>query len=129
MSSTDKSKLDGIASGATNTPLTASAPANVTKATAAVGVATDAARADHKHDINTASAAANPPGSTSTEGSSTSLARADHTHALVSFGTGSGTFVKEMILDYLMQELQQHMPLRIRMVVVMRFLLLDYQDN
>ena len=34
--------------------LTNTAPADVTKAAAAVGVATDAARSDHKHDVATA---------------------------------------------------------------------------
>lgn len=58
--------------------LTASGPANVTKSAAVVGVATDAARADHKHDI--ATAAASSIGTANTEGSSTSLARADHGH-------------------------------------------------
>lgn len=79
MSSSDKTKLDGVASGATNTPLTNTAPVNVTKATAAVGTASEAARQDHKHDITTGT-----PGSVSTanaEGSSTSLARSDHAHS------------------------------------------------
>lgn len=58
--------------------VTASAPANVTKAAAAVGVATDAARADHKHDITTA--APSTTGTANAEGSSSSLARADHVH-------------------------------------------------
>ncbi|MEJ5317826.1 MAG: hypothetical protein WHS63_12515, partial [Tenuifilum sp.] len=50
MSSTDKTKLDGIASGATNTPLTSSAPAAL-GASASVGTATTAARADHVHPL------------------------------------------------------------------------------
>lgn len=58
--------------------VTASAPANVTKAAAAVGVATDAARADHKHDITTG--APSTTGASNTEGSSSSLSRADHVH-------------------------------------------------
>ena len=60
--------------------LTASAPANVTKAAAAVGVATSAARADHKHDITTAAPGATGLGTTSGEGSATTVARSDHTH-------------------------------------------------
>jgi pectin methylesterase-like acyl-CoA thioesterase len=92
MSGTDKTKLDSVASGATNTPLTSSAPANVTKATAAVGVATDAARADHKHDITTAAAAAQAPGDTAIEGVAISLARSDHRHSLPAFGTTGTTF-------------------------------------
>jgi len=60
--------------------LTSDAPANVTKDTAAVGIATKAARADHKHDISTAAPAATGVGTTSGEGSATSLARSDHSH-------------------------------------------------
>ena len=82
MSETDKTKLDGVAAGATATPLTASAPVNVTKAAAAVGVATDAARSDHKHDIATAVAVALTVGATNAEGTSTSMARADHVHTI-----------------------------------------------
>ena len=82
-SAADKTKLDGIASGATNTPLTNSAPVNVTKAAAAVGTSGEAARQDHKHDVSTAA-----PGTvtfnTAAEGSATSLARSDHRHALTS---------------------------------------------
>jgi hypothetical protein len=81
-----------VADGATNTPLTAAAPADVTKAAAAVGVATDAARADHKHDITTATAGAATPGDAATEGTATTLARSDHQHSLPAFGTGAGTF-------------------------------------
>lgn len=90
--SVDGAKLDGIASGATNTPLTSTAPVNVTKATAAVGTSGEAARQDHKHDVTTAAAVGNPPGTSNAEGTATSLARSDHTHQLASFGTGSGTF-------------------------------------
>lgn len=81
LSAADKTKLDGVAAGATNTPLTSSAPVNVTKAAAAVGVATSAARADHKHDITTAAPAVGIGGGNS-EGSAASLARSDHGHAL-----------------------------------------------
>ena len=94
MSGADKTKLDGIATGATNTPLTASAPVNVTKAAAAVGVATDAARADHKHDITTAAAVTLTVGGSNAEGTATSLARSDHTHALPAFGSIAGTFTE-----------------------------------
>lgn len=91
MSASDKTKLDGIAASATNTPLTNTAPVNVTKATAAVGVSTEAARSDHKHDITTAAAIANPPGTANAEGTATSLARSDHTHAMHSYGSSAGT--------------------------------------
>jgi hypothetical protein len=94
MSAADKDKLNGVATGATNTPLAAAAPANVTKAAAVVGVATAAARADHKHDIATAAASTLTVGGSNAEGSSTNLARADHTHALPDFGTTAGTFAE-----------------------------------
>lgn len=61
--------------------LTASAPVDVTKAAAAVGVATSAARADHKHNVATAAPTVGI-GGTNAEGASTSLARADHDHLL-----------------------------------------------
>ena len=48
MSSADKTKLDGIAAGATSTPLTSATPASV-GVTNVVGVAATAARADHAH--------------------------------------------------------------------------------
>ncbi len=92
MSAVDKTKLDGVASGATNTPLSSTSPVNVTKAAASAGSASEASRQDHKHDVTTAAAVGNPPGTSNAEGSGTSLARADHTHALASFGTTLGTF-------------------------------------
>ena len=82
MTGADKLKLDGVATGATNTPLTASAPAAVTKAAAAVGVSTDAARSDHKHDVTTATAGTITVGAAAAEGTATTLARSDHAHAL-----------------------------------------------
>jgi acyl-coenzyme A thioesterase PaaI-like protein len=88
MTGADKTKLDGIASGATNTPLASSAPVDVTKAAAAVGVSTTAARADHKHDISTATVVAITD-STNAEGTATSLARSDHTHSHGNRGGGS----------------------------------------
>ena len=90
MSTTDKTKLDGIASSAA--ALASTAPANVTKAAAAVGVGTTAARADHKHDITTAAAVALTVGGSNAEGSATTIARSDHTHQLPAFGSTSGTF-------------------------------------
>ena len=81
MSGADKTKLDGVATGATNTPLSNTAPVNVTKAAAAAGAASEAARQDHKHDITTAAAVAATAGQSNAEGSATSLARSDHTHA------------------------------------------------
>lgn len=68
----------GWASAAT---LTSTAPVNVTKSAAVVGVGTTAARHDHKHDITTAAAVAASVGQSNAEGTATSLARSDHTHA------------------------------------------------
>ena len=79
MASGDKSKLDGIAAGATNTPLAITAPEDVTKATATIGASSTAAKSDHKHDIST-----NVPvniGAANAEGAATSLARSNHVHA------------------------------------------------
>jgi len=91
MSTTDKSKLDGVASGATATPLTASAPLDVTKTSAVAGFSSFAARADHKHDISTGPAVANPPGTSSVEGVASSMARSDHTHAIPAYGSAALT--------------------------------------
>lgn len=94
ISGVSQAKLDGIAAGATNTPLTSTAPVDVTKAAAAVGVATDAARADHKHDVSTAAPGANLTATTTNaEGTATSLARSDHSHALTTASPG-GTGVQ-----------------------------------
>jgi hypothetical protein len=77
MSAADKTKLDGVASGAA--ALTANAPVNVTKSAAVVGVGTTAARDDHKHDV--ATAAVVTIAQANTEGVATSLARSDHVHS------------------------------------------------
>jgi hypothetical protein len=84
MTGTDKAKLDGIAPGATNTPLTNTAPVNVDKSAALVGVSTEAARADHKHDISTGVATGLSATTTNIEGTATTLSRSDHTHAISS---------------------------------------------
>jgi len=60
--------------------VTSTAPVNVTKAAAAVGVSTEAARADHKHDVTTAATSGLTHQATSSEGTATSLARSDHVH-------------------------------------------------
>jgi hypothetical protein len=78
MAAADKLKLDGIANGATNTPLSSGNPANVSKSAAGPGVDTSASRRDHKHDIDTAVPAS--VGVANIEGVSSSLARADHVH-------------------------------------------------
>jgi len=66
--------------------LTSSAPADVTKAAAAVGTSVQSARADHKHDVSTATAGAAAVGDSAAEGTATSLARSDHKH---SFAAGT----------------------------------------
>jgi hypothetical protein len=78
LTAADKTKLDGAA------VLTSTAPVNVTKAAAAVGVGTDAARNDHKHDITTGTPVA--VGTANAEGAATSLARSDHVHDGPPFG-------------------------------------------
>lgn len=80
MSSADKQKLDGVAPGATNTPLTNNLPLDVTKAAASAGVAAEASRQDHKHNISTAAPGATSVAAAPSEGAATSLARSDHVH-------------------------------------------------
>lgn len=60
--------------------VTSTAPVNVTKAAAQVGVSAEAARQDHKHDVDTAAPGATGVATASGEGSATTLARSDHTH-------------------------------------------------
>lgn len=79
MSPSDKTKLNGIESGATATPLSSSSPLDVSASAASVGFSTSAARSDHKHDIQTASPVS--IGSSNAEGTSDSIARADHIHS------------------------------------------------
>lgn len=61
-------------------PLASIAPVNVTKAAAAVGTGTTAARDDHKHDATTAAPSVTGVATSSGEGSATTLARSDHSH-------------------------------------------------
>jgi len=64
------------------TPLTNTPPVDVTKSAAVVGISSEAARGDHKHDASTAVASSQAPGDVAAEGSATSLARSDHKHGL-----------------------------------------------
>jgi hypothetical protein len=80
MTGADKTKLNSVDDDATNTPLSDTDPVNVTKAAAAEGTATEAARQDHKHDVSTAAPAATGVGTASAEGTATTLARSDHAH-------------------------------------------------
>lgn len=82
MSSAMLATLGSVAS------LTSTPPVPVTQSTAAVGVATTAARADHKHDIEVDTAVAITD-STSDAGSGSSLARSNHQHAHGARGGGT----------------------------------------
>jgi pectin methylesterase-like acyl-CoA thioesterase len=82
MSGTDKTKLDGVATGATNTTPSDTVPINITKVAASAGISAEVARQDHKHDIFTEVASGLLTSSTNTEGIATSLARSDHTHEI-----------------------------------------------
>ncbi len=83
MSASDKTKLDGIASGATNTTASDNLPENVTKSSASAGVSSEVSRSDHKHDVSTSAPITTLLTSTlNAEGISTSLSRSDHTHAI-----------------------------------------------
>jgi hypothetical protein len=64
-------------------PTAGGAPANVTKAAAAAGVASTYSRSDHKHDITTAAPGAfSVTGVAADEGTATTLARSDHAHSI-----------------------------------------------
>jgi len=84
---TDGSKLDTIATNATNTPLSSTPPVNVTKSSSSAGVSSEASRQDHKHDVDTAIPVG--IGSSNSEGSGTSLSRSDHVHDHGNLGNGS----------------------------------------
>ena len=84
-SAADKSKLDGIASGAA--ALTATAPTQITVTTAAAGVETAAAKGDHVHSVSTGAPSALAVGGAQSTGSATSLARSDHQHAMPAVAT------------------------------------------
>lgn len=62
--------------------LAITAPADVTKAAAAVGTSLTVARSDHKHDVSTAVAGATAIGDAAAEGSASSIARSDHRHSV-----------------------------------------------
>jgi len=83
MSPADKAKLDAAALSLSDTP-----PVDVTKSPAAAGIATEASRQDHKHDVATATAV-ELTDTTNAEGAATSLARSDHKHAHGDRGGGS----------------------------------------
>lgn len=70
--------------------LTSTAPVDVTKSAAVVGVSTEAARQDHKHDVSTAAAGSIEPDAVAGEGSATSLARSDHQHSIAASAPSQG---------------------------------------
>ncbi len=78
MPSADFTKLAGIATGATNTPLTAATPAISLGSVGTVGVSPDAARADHRHQVSTATVVT--IGTANSAGSAGTMARSDHVH-------------------------------------------------
>lgn len=87
MSGADKQKLDGIAPGATNTPLSDSTPVMVGALPGSAGGAASASRSDHSHEV-----AVDVPvtvGTVNDEGASAYLARADHVHAHGNQGGGA----------------------------------------
>ena len=87
LSAGDKTKLDGVSSGAA--ALTATAPTQITVTTAAVGVETAAARGDHVHSVSTGAPSALAVAGAQSTGSATSLARSDHQHAMPDVATAS----------------------------------------
>lgn len=63
--------------------LATSAPLNVSRTAAVVGVSPKAARDDHKHDIDTAAPGTIQADDSASEGVATTLARSDHKHSIV----------------------------------------------
>ena len=85
MTGTDKTKLDGIQTGATNTTPSDNNPINISKSTAGPGISSEVSRYDHKHDISTAAPITTLiTSTTNAEGTATSMSRSDHTHAISS---------------------------------------------
>lgn len=80
ISAASQQKLDGIASGATATPLSSATPSAISAATGSAGAGTSAARADHTHQVSVGSPVA--VGTANADGVATTLARSDHVHAL-----------------------------------------------
>ena len=76
----------------TSTPMSTTAPVDVTVSAAVIGTALKPSREDHAHHVPTAAPATFVVGGSQVTGTSSSLSRADHQHAAPAFGTGSGTF-------------------------------------
>ena len=75
MSAADKVKLNGLS----NTGLSSATPDTVNAAAGSAGVATDASRSDHSHQVSVGTPVA--IGTSNANGSSNNLARADHVHS------------------------------------------------
>jgi hypothetical protein len=87
--SAEKVKLSGVAAGAA--AVSNAVPSQIAAGiAAAAGVATDAARSDHVHNIPTAVATTITTGSSSTGGTANTLARSDHTHLVIVAATSIG---------------------------------------
>lgn len=91
-------ELNALISDATLGKLTATAPADVTKAAAVVGSSAEVARQDHKHDVSTAAVGDVAAGATAAEGSASSLARSDHDHGFPSTNTPADVKVQTAAL-------------------------------
>jgi len=85
MAAADKTRLDGMATGAA--ALTSTAPVAVDNGSAVVGVGTTAARHDHKHSVSIGTPVALAVGGANAQGSATTLTRSDHTHAMPDVAT------------------------------------------
>jgi len=109
MSGADKTKLDGIASGATATALSNALPAGVgAQQAGGAGASPDASRADHTHATVAGPAVTVIPDQANAEGASSDFARSDHVHnvpsgAPVTIGVmnASGTAPSFALSDHL----------------------------
>jgi hypothetical protein len=85
MSGADKTKLDGIATGAA--AVLSVTPNAVDGSTGNGGAAATASRSDHRHQVTTGTPNALSMGAATAAGTSNNLVRADHIHALPAAGT------------------------------------------
>lgn len=74
--------------------LTSTPPVAVDAAAAVLGVATTAAKGDHKHSVSTGAPSGLTVGGSNVTGTSNNLSRADHGHSLPAFGATAGTFAQ-----------------------------------
>jgi hypothetical protein len=85
MSGTDKTKLDGIATGAA--AVLSVTPLQVDGSSGNGGAAVTASRSDHRHQVTTGTPVALTLAASTADGTSNNLARADHVHALPASST------------------------------------------